>query len=610
MRLKTYLVYFTLLVPNIFLGQISVAASSDISAIKNQLVGQSIDISNFRISAGAKQVGTFNDPLEIVGIGKGIILATGDIQIAEGPNDSGTESTANNGTQITDPLLDELANKIGVKYYDAAILEFDFVAKGNLISFKYVFASDEYIEDDADFPDFFGFWVTRDGDNTVTNIAKLPNSNIDVSTRTVNDIANAKFYNDNGNGSTPILNPFFGFDGYTDVFVAEFEVIPCKKYHLKMAIADASDQLKDSGVMIETQSFSSNQKPLINVSYQSRDSVVVEECASATVEVKHKQVALEEVNYTVKYQGSAGTQDFVNLPKQVVFLPNESLKSFVLNGIQDNLKENESIIIQLIPSCDTNFVSDKVEIPIIDSIEIKVPDFLFCQQTNSAQVNKFDQSKYQVSFEVSPNLSCSNCPNPTVFAFSTDTVTYSYKELGTSCSRTDSFKIGKFVPFVNYSLDTNIYQTSVDIEGSILNSNMSRFVWDIEDKQYFGKTILHFGPNLQQSDKCTPIKLTAFEDSLNCQVVLDTLFCNTNRLIVPNIITPNKDDKNDFFEPVGIKPGYWTLTIYNRYGKEVFLAEKYNFDFSGENLSEGTYFYELANIDRSRKIKGWLQIIR
>jgi hypothetical protein len=67
---------------------------------------------------------------------------------------------------------------------------------------------------------------------------------------------------------------------------------------------------------------------------------------------------------------------------------------------------------------------------------------------------------------------------------------------------------------------------------------------------------------------------------------------------------------NDNFIPKGIASGYWSLKMYNRYGKEIFYDPNYNFDFHAEGISDGTYFYYLENQLENREYKGWLQIIR
>jgi len=81
----------------------------------------------------------------------------------------------------------------------------------------------------------------------------------------------------------------------------------------------------------------------------------------------------------------------------------------------------------------------------------------------------------------------------------------------------------------------------------------------------------------------------------------------------PNIITPDGDAKNEFFVVPGLLE-YATrkLTVYNRWGNEVYSADPYNNDWNGGDLGAGTYFYTLElfnNIKASTK-NGYLQIVK
>ncbi|MDG2226358.1 MAG: choice-of-anchor L domain-containing protein, partial [Flavobacteriales bacterium] len=72
-----------------------------------------------------------------------------------GPNDNPGAGLDNSATG--DGLLDGLSS---ASTEDAAILEFDFEAVGSSISFRYVFASEEYLEYvNAGYNDVFGFFI-------------------------------------------------------------------------------------------------------------------------------------------------------------------------------------------------------------------------------------------------------------------------------------------------------------------------------------------------------------------------------------------------------------------------------------------------------------------
>lgn len=81
-------------------------------------------------------------------------------------------------------------------------------------------------------------------------------------------------------------------------------------------------------------------------------------------------------------------------------------------------------------------------------------------------------------------------------------------------------------------------------------------------------------------------------------------------IIISNILTPNADDKNDFFFVLNIEqfPGT-SVTIYNRWGIKVFVDEDYRNNWNGDDLAQGVYFYIVSIKDQEVKT-GTLTLIR
>ncbi len=82
-------------------------------------------------------------------------------------------------------------------------------------------------------------------------------------------------------------------------------------------------------------------------------------------------------------------------------------------------------------------------------------------------------------------------------------------------------------------------------------------------------------------------------------------------LYIPNAFSPNNDGINDYFQPYGqnIDPDTYKLSIYNRWGQEVFYTEDMNARWDGrvngsdnENKVEASYVYRLQakSIDGSK----------
>ncbi len=78
---------------------------------------------------------------------------------------------------------------------------------------------------------------------------------------------------------------------------------------------------------------------------------------------------------------------------------------------------------------------------------------------------------------------------------------------------------------------------------------------------------------------------------------------------IPNVITPNHDDKNEYFV-IGRELTGFPLTIVNRHGIIVFQTNSYHNDFNGANLAAGVYYYSLNYPCYPELIKGPLYIIK
>ncbi len=83
-----------------------------------------------------------------LGLGRGLLLTTGDVNWAPGPNDNGGggNPNADNGAP-GDPDLDSLVLSFGgPASLDACILELDVFVASNELTFEYIFGSEEYPE--------------------------------------------------------------------------------------------------------------------------------------------------------------------------------------------------------------------------------------------------------------------------------------------------------------------------------------------------------------------------------------------------------------------------------------------------------------------------------
>jgi|GEM_PF-1351033 len=219
----------------------------------NTLLGGGVAVSNVTYSGVNIAAGNFSGGTGIIGFEGGIILSSGNISSVKGPNVG--DGTTTNNSLPGDADLNALIP--GYTTYDATVLEFDFVPTSSVVTFQYVFGSEEYNEYvNTAFNDVFGFFVNG------INVALIPGTSTPVSINNVN--GGGPIFGTNPNNSAYYINndltdggPFFDteLDGLTVVLTATVNVNTGVNNHIKLAIADAGDHILDSDVFIKAASF-------------------------------------------------------------------------------------------------------------------------------------------------------------------------------------------------------------------------------------------------------------------------------------------------------------------------------------------------------------------
>lgn len=80
------------------------------------------------------------------------------------------------------------------------------------------------------------------------------------------------------------------------------------------------------------------------------------------------------------------------------------------------------------------------------------------------------------------------------------------------------------------------------------------------------------------------------------------------KVIPPNVITPNGDGRNDQFV-IGNQQLGWSLGVYSRWGEEVFKAENYQNEWDGEDLPGGQYLYIITS-PAGETCRGWVLVMK
>jgi outer membrane protein OmpA-like peptidoglycan-associated protein len=233
--------------------------------VENVLLGSGVKAYNIKFTGNKSAIGLFVNDSTKLRFNKGVLLTTGRVHEALGPNDLPRMSGVHQGAGDLD--LEKIARG---RTYDVAALEFDFKPTSSQLSFNFIFASEEYTEFvNSEFNDVFAFLVTGPGLTGAKNIALLPDGKTPITINNVNNIDNPQYYIDNNlwnddmgmrhgredSLKTPESPYSIEFDGFTTLLEANIKVVPNQTYHIKIAIADVGDFGLDSGVFLEAGSF-------------------------------------------------------------------------------------------------------------------------------------------------------------------------------------------------------------------------------------------------------------------------------------------------------------------------------------------------------------------
>lgn len=205
-----------------------------------------------------KSYGYFNATGTTFPFESGIVMSTGRLNHVPGPNNTLSDDDATNWGGDSD-----LNAVLGINNtLNATVLEFDFTPNASSIRFNYIFASEEYQENNSNtciYSDVFAFLIKPDG-GTYTNIAVVPNTDTPVKVTTVHpdipggcNAINEEYFQSFNGSSSPI-----NFNGQTKVLTAEANVTPNVVHHIKLIIADEQNYRYDSAVFLEAESFNSS----------------------------------------------------------------------------------------------------------------------------------------------------------------------------------------------------------------------------------------------------------------------------------------------------------------------------------------------------------------
>ena len=387
-------ILFTFLAASFFHGlanaQLTVnTAVSPTFMVQNVLMaGSGLTASGISYTGSPNARGSFNGVASNIGFNSGILLTTGNLTNAVGPNNMSGASIGN--LLAGDPDLNMIMAP--ALSFDATILEFDFVATSDTIKFNYVFGSEEYME--FVFPggtinDGFGFFISGPGiagpfSSGAINIALVPGTSLPVTMQNLNLTTNAAYYFDNGNGFGTGTAPdgvTVQYDGFTVPLQAVAAVQCGQTYHIKLAVADGGDDILDSGVFIEEGSFVSTGNVLMSSSTSfggvltGNDTTIYEGCGFASILFDRgiNNLAVADTFYFSISGSATNGADYTSIVDSVYFGVGQDSSYVTINSIADLLIEGtETVTLTVYASTPCGNDTATITLLIIDSPPIAI----------------------------------------------------------------------------------------------------------------------------------------------------------------------------------------------------------------------------------------------
>lgn len=482
------LVFFSLHVKS---QTMSVTPNHTATQLASRLIGRGVILpgTGMSLNCNTQANGTFINvnptPNLSLAIDTGIVLCTGRVLTVSG--DTGinanrlAQASKNWGNTTTDAQITSLAGSAAIQR-DLCFLQFHFIPQGDTAFIDYAFASEEYPEYGcSQYVDAFGIFVSPPASTSFTNYAKVPGTNVNVSTNSINDTmkqtgwTNYVNYCQSLGSGAPFIQHYTGnlvnnhivYDGMTKTLRAVIPVSPFQTHTMKIAIADIADGFFDSGIFLKQYSFTSKIKLEITEKRGTNgvptpDTIkLIEGCNPGVIRFS-RLATTSPITVNASFSGSSSANDYTAAASFTI--PTGS-STFLYNiqAILDSLKETpESLrIVFSVPSIN---YSDTVLIIIRDfaggiNIFGGKRDTSVCAGRTLPLFYTTTDNSYNFTWSPAARLTCTSCSNPIYTApnltvFTTDTIKLRISAVG--CPASDTPILVRVQPFPILSLNPNL----------------------------------------------------------------------------------------------------------------------------------------------------------
>jgi gliding motility-associated-like protein len=329
--------------------------------------------------------------------------------------------------------------------------------------------------------------------------------------------------------------------------------------------------------------------------------------------------------YYVKVTSNCGTgSDTIHigvLPPPVINLGNDTslcsgntivldAGAGFLNYSWQNLSANQTFTVSTagtyyvdVTSCGTT--TDTIHITALPSPLVNVNDTSICiGQTAKLIANG------AATYSWSAGATAAGINTATV----TPAITSTYTVTGTmgGCTSTDiSIVTVNPYPVADFTMSPSGIikpNTSVSFtDGSTIGSSL---LWNFDDplSGLDNTSILSFPSHEYATEGIYCVTLIATNSGKCSDTTSNCITVEPDKIIIPNVFTPNGDGNNDFFVVKNLQLGKAPIKIYNRWGKIVFESTGYNNDWNGKNVNDGVYYYILENPKDEKTYTGFVQV--
>lgn len=609
-----------------------------------------VSVSGGNFASSDTSYGYFNANGSNFPFSEGIILSTGKLVNAQGPNDFISDDGGGMGWAGDYDLNQALGISNSI---NATVLEFDFIPIGNHISFDYIFASEEYHGTaTCTYSDGFAFLLKEVGTTTYQNLALIPNTNIPVKVTSVHPnipggcpAQNEQYFD----AFNPLEHPT-NFNGQTKVLTAKASVTPGATYHIKLVIADEGNYRYDSAIFIKGSSFNlgvdlgddrtvTNQNPIcpsesitLNATsfgaqtyqwYYNTNPIIGQNASTLTFNPPYTSTQNGTYSVNITYSTTCTITSEINLDFSPVLQTNQTNYTFCdTDNIQDGI--SAVILTDITPTLFTNlpanfqvsyYSSTTSTSPLPNSFTLTTP----FQQTIYVRINNnncYNNIPITLNIQVFTDTIldetlgiCNNSPTIltadsgyTSYLWSTSETTQSIQvstpntytviiENTNGCTKTKTFTVvGSEIATIN-EITINDFIDNNSIE--IIATGNGNYEYSIDGINYQTSPVF---------SNLNGLVYTAYVNDKNgCGITTKEFYL----LQIPKYFTPNGDGYNDTWNIKNLsKRGFnqTIISVFDRYGKllKQFSGNSAGWDgtYNSKNLLADDYWFSISNQDK------------